>query len=402
MRRLWHLPKPLAGRGPGRVSVGSTISGIGHVALIGWLLLGWGLSHDPIPFEVTEVSVVSGEEYAQIVAVTTPDAQTDTAPAPDMPLAEEAPPAPLTEDVAPTPVAPEPAPPAPAEDSPPPLAPDPVPAPAEVTDVVPDLAPQPLETAPPQPDLDVGLRPIPRPADRVAPQAVEAPPPDTAVADVVQQEVAPEAEEPAEVVEEEQQAAAPEEAADQIVTEADEPASAPLTALRPQSRPVRTAAAEPETQTEAEAPSVAEPDAPTSDPVADAVAAALADVAASEAPASEAAGNPGPPMTGSERDAFRVSVENCWNVDTGSEASRVIISVGFELGRDGKVAGDIRLISNSDGPPAAVSAAFETARRAILRCQTANGANGFPLPPEKFEQWREVVMNFDPQAMTIR
>jgi len=381
------------------VSVGSTISGTGHVVLIGWLLLGWGLSHDPIPFEVTEISVVSGEEYAQIVAATTPDAQTDTAPAPETPLAEEAPPAPLTEDAAPTPVAPEPAPPAPAEDSPPPPAPDPVPAPAEVTDVVPDLPPQPLETAPPQPDLETALRPIPRPVDRVAPQAVEAPPPDTAVADVVQEEVAPDAEEPAEVVEEEQQAAAPEEAADQIVTEADEPASAPLTALRPQIRPVRTAVAEPEPEAAAQ---TAAPDAPASDPVADAVAAALADAAAAPAPASEPAGNPGPPMTGSERDAFRVAVENCWNVDTGSEASRVIVSVGFELGRDGKVAGNIRLISNSDGPPAAVSAAFESARRAILRCQTANGANGFPLPPDKYEQWREVVMNFDPQAMTIR
>ncbi len=50
------------------------------------------------------------------------------------------------------------------------------------------------------------------------------------------------------------------------------------------------------------------------------------------------------------------------------------------------------------GSDAVVGSAFEAARRAILRRQS----DGFPLPPEKFEQWRLVEMSFDPSRMAIR
>ena len=53
-------------------SAGTYISGIGHVVLIGWLISGWGFSSEPLPFEVAEVSVVSSEEFAAMVAATTP------------------------------------------------------------------------------------------------------------------------------------------------------------------------------------------------------------------------------------------------------------------------------------------------------------------------------------------
>jgi len=41
---------------------------------------------------------------------------------------------------------------------------------------------------------------------------------------------------------------------------------------------------------------------------------------------------------------------------------------------------------------------FETARRAIIRC----GADGFPLPVEKYGQWREIEMTFNPEGMFWR
>ena len=40
----------------------------------------------------------------------------------------------------------------------------------------------------------------------------------------------------------------------------------------------------------------------------------------------------------------------------------------------------------------------EAARRAIIRC----GARGFELPPEKYEQWRDIEMTFDPERMRIK
>lgn len=103
-------------------------------------------------------------------------------------------------------------------------------------------------------------------------------------------------------------------------------------------------------------------------------------------------------MTGSERDAFRVSVQRCWNVDPGSESARVNITVGFRLDRNGKVEGDIRQLSGSGGSEPAVRSAFDAARRAILRCQS----DGFPLPADKYDQWREVEMTFDPSGMRMR
>ena len=42
--------------------------------------------------------------------------------------------------------------------------------------------------------------------------------------------------------------------------------------------------------------------------------------------------------------------------------------------------------------------AFEAARRAIIRC----GSRGFPLPAEKYDQWREVEMVFNPEGMRMK
>jgi hypothetical protein len=103
-------------------------------------------------------------------------------------------------------------------------------------------------------------------------------------------------------------------------------------------------------------------------------------------------------MTGAERDAFRLSVQGCWVVDPGSQAGRVTVTVAFELGRDGRVAGDVSLLTHDGATPEAANAAFEAARRAVMRCQ----GGGFPLPAEKYEQWRLVEMTFNPLRGTIQ
>ena len=381
-----------------RFSFGTYASATGHVVLVGWLLLGWGLTADPLPFEVTNVSVISGEEYAQLVAATTPQPSTETPVAPDAP-ATDTPPAPDAPVVEPPPdqVTPQTPPPDSAE-TPPPDAPPPVEPPADVTEVAPDQPPQPLEQATPDPTLDVAVLPQARPADRVAPQAVQPPPPDTAVAEVpldavIPDEVAP----PAPVVEPPVEAAAPEEATTEIVPPDAQPATAPTTALRP---PVRPERAPPVAEVPVDDPVVATADTatPTPDTAADDAAVQAALDAAIAGAAAEPAAAQGPPMTGSERDAFRVAVSSCWNVDVGSEAANVTVTVGFDLGRDGKVQGDVRQIGGSGGSEAAISTAYNAARRAILRCQR----EGFQLPADKYEQWQSVEMTFDPNGMRLR
>ena len=388
-----------------RFSFGTYFSAIAHVVLIGWLLLGWGLNADPLPFEVTNVSVVSGEEYAQLIAATTPQPSTETPVAPDVPATDVAP-APDAPVVEPPPdqVAPETPPPDTAE-APPPDAPLPVEPPAEVTEVAPDQPVQPLEQATPDPTLDVAVLPQARPADRVAPEAVQPPPEDVPVAEVpldavVPDEVAP----PAEVVDPPVEAAAPEEATTEIVPPDVQPVTAPEVALRPPVRPNRVA---PAPETPAEAPvedsvvastETATPDAPDTSSADDAAVQAALEAALAGTASTEPAAAEGPPMTGLERDAFRVAVSSCWNVDVGSEAANVTVTVSFELGRDGKVLGDIRQISGQNGSDAAINTAFGAARRAILRCQR----DGFQLPADKYDQWREVEMTFDPNGMRLR
>ncbi len=365
---------------------GMYISAVGHLGLIGWLLLGWGMQSQPLPMQIMDVSVMSGEEFEQMMAARTPVPGDAPPTAPVQPQIDLAPPPPAVE----TP--PEPAPlPKPVETPMSEALPPPAPEmpPADVTDAAP-AAPAPPEMPVPAPDLPPSDDPTQAPANRIASTPVAPPPPDAQISDIAREAVVPDETATAEVAVPEQQATAPEQTATEIVIADERPRGAVERSLRPIARPARpaspAAAAAPQTATEPAPAPV--PD--TSDAVADALAAA---VAASAAPAVQA----GPPMTGTERDSFRIAVNSCWNVDPGSVAARVIVEIGFTLNRDGTLDGEPRLLS-SDGDQSATSTAFEAARRAILRCQRG----GYQLPAEKYEQWREVVITFDPSGMRLR
>lgn len=371
---------------------GTTVSAVAHVGLIAWLFLGWGFSADPLPFEVSEVSVVSGEEYARLVAATTPQPGTAEPTAPPVPETESPPPPPeVAPETPPTPTQPE------GVEPPAPEVPLPEPqiaaAPPTTAEIAPDIPAQP-ET-PPQgaPDLPPSETPQERQADRVAPTPVAPPPEDVAIADVDTASAAPDVTEPAEVVEEQVEQTAQEETATAIVPEDLTPSGAVETSVRPATRPNRPAPAPvtPAETTNASSENV------TENPVDDAVAAALSSASDVTAPAPDVP--QGPPMTGSEREGFRVAVNRCWNVDPGSVAARVTLEVGFSLDQTGNVIGDVRQISATGGDANAVSTAFQAARRAILRCQAPNG---YQLPADKYGQWKDVVITFDPSGMRLR
>lgn len=377
-------------------TAGTYVSGAAHVGLIGWLILGWGFSADPLPFEVSEVAVVTGEEYARLVAATTPQPGTAEPDAPAAPEVEDTPSpiVPVPEETV-TPAPPAPVAPPPEEQ---PVSEIPQPAqPPDTSDAVPELPPAP-ET-PPQvaPDLPPSETPQERQADRVAPEPVAPPPDDVAIADIDTQSATPEPAEEAEVVQEDVEATAQEETATAIVPEDVTPSGAVETSVRPSARPNRPAPPAPEPDPEPQETQTAEtapqPDTSTQEAVDDAVAAALASAATTpDVPQ-------GPPMTGSEREGFRVAVNRCWNVDPGSVAARVTVEVAFSLDQSGRVQGDVRKLSDSGGDANAVNIAYEAARRAILRCQNPNG---YQLPPEKYGQWKDVVITFDPSGMRLR
>ncbi|KGB80420.1 energy transducer TonB, partial [Rhodovulum sp. NI22] len=108
----------------------------------------------------------------------------------------------------------------------------------------------------------------------------------------------------------------------------------------------------------------------------------------------------GPPMTQGEKDALRIAVGACWNVGSlSSEAMRTTVVVALSMAEDAKPKIDtISMKSFSGGSEAAARQTYESARRAIIRC----GATGFDLPKEKYGQWRNIEMTFNPENMRIK
>lgn len=105
-------------------------------------------------------------------------------------------------------------------------------------------------------------------------------------------------------------------------------------------------------------------------------------------------------LTAGEKDALQLGVAPCWNVGSlSSDALMTSVTVEYTIGQDGIPDVDsITMIGFEGGTEASARQAYEAARRAIIRC----GAKGFQLPPERYEQWRNVSITFDPDRMRIR
>lgn len=368
------------------MTTGWYISGAAHGLLLVVLLVGGVFGRDRIPeASVAEVSVISEADYAalalrgpepeveaDVTAPIAPEADTET---PEVPETDTAPQV-RQPEVTETPDAPEAVPETP-EDI---VVPD-----AEVTTEVPAIVAPPSLT-----DGDrIAPQVTPPDAPRVAPDPSPMPEPEAERAPEVVEETAPEPAPEAETVAEDTDSAAPEAATTEIVTEAETPEDvAPVESIRPRSRPPRPVR-QAETATPEEQP------APREDALEDAVAAALAE---QNRPAPPVAS--GPPLTAGEREGLRLAVQQCWNVGSlSTDALRTTVVVAVSMAQDGTPStGSIRMVSFEGGAEGAARQAYEAARRAIIRC----GATGFDLPVEKYDQWRDIEMTFNPEGMRLR
>ena len=193
------------------------------------------------------------------------------------------------------------------------------------------------------------------------------------------------------------------------MTEADDPAdAAPSRSLRPRPRPTRQAEAEPEPETQPQddpQPAAQEPEqtetATQQSPEVDenAVENALAEALGGSDTQPDSTPS-GPPLTTGEKEGLRVAVQQCWNVGSlSSEALATTVVVGVSMSEDGRpITASIKMLGSSGGSNSAAQQAFEAARRAIIRC----GADGYKLPPEKYDQWRDIEMTFNPEKMRIK
>ncbi|MGJ8618286.1 MAG: energy transducer TonB [Sulfitobacter sp.] len=362
---------------------GHYISGTGHLVFIGWLLFGSVFDADPPPFEMTEVSVISGADFDKLTAAQqAPDTATDVAQPAQPDVAPDAPEVAATQDTAieqPPPIQTE----TPPEDTPPEVTELALPPETQVDDTPPELDQPVGDVAVLVPDIAPVA--VPRPVERVAPEPVAQPEQDATPDPVEQAAVAPDA--TGETVEEPQDAQAPEEATTQIVTEA-------TAAPKASPRPPGTRPAAPAQQ----AAQTASPDAPSTDT--DAVAAALEEaLSGSETPAPAAAPS-GPPLSAGEKESLRVAVSACWNVGSLSSAAlQTTVVISVNMNQNGTpVIETIRQVGSSGGSDADARRVFESARRAIIRC----GSKGYKLPSDKYSQWQTIEMTFDPKKMGRR
>ncbi len=388
---------------------GLLISGLGHLGLVLWALLGgwftWTAETPPV--QVAQVSLISTSEFdAMISAAPKVD---DTAPAPEL-----QPPATKTPKPKPKPAPTAPAKPAPTPDpAPTPEAPVPEAA-APDAPVVPPVAP-PSDTPQPIPVQPSDKAPAPSAAERIASTPVEttdqpktADEATPAQSDTPSPDSQPVPDQPAASPEKTVTAVTP----DAKPTEDNAPQLAPTSSPRPPARPkaIDTPPEEPKTpdpQPDDPAPDPAPADTSAADQAA--IDAALADATA---PASDTA-TPTPSKTGSggtgdqpigaalssgEVDNLRHVIGPFWNIGSlSTEATRVTVTMRVQVSQDQKIL-SVEMVDFTGGTEQAAQQAFEAAKRAVYRGAT----KGLGLPPDKYDTWKSMLFTFDTSQGRLR
>lgn len=98
-------------------------------------------------------------------------------------------------------------------------------------------------------------------------------------------------------------------------------------------------------------------------------------------------------MTMDLQDALLNQIEQCWSPPVGApNAAQLIVNFEVFLNRDGSIARPPQLTGQS-GSGSYAAAAAAAARRAIYTCAP------YKLPPDRYSQWRDITMTFDPRKM---
>jgi outer membrane biosynthesis protein TonB len=101
--------------------------------------------------------------------------------------------------------------------------------------------------------------------------------------------------------------------------------------------------------------------------------------------------------TMTEIDAIRRQIEGCWNIPAGSrDAENLVVSIRVWVHPDGKVAKAEILDRARMGSDPFYRSAAESALRAVLnpRCSPLR------FPPTKYDQFKVMVLNFNPKEAT--
>ncbi|WP_439813954.1 hypothetical protein [Zavarzinia sp. CC-PAN008] len=97
------------------------------------------------------------------------------------------------------------------------------------------------------------------------------------------------------------------------------------------------------------------------------------------------------PLSATVLDALRGAINENWNPNVGGlDAEQQIVKLRVRLNQNGTLAGPVQIMN--DRPGAAFTAAKQAARAAVM--QTFR--RPYPLPPESYDTWSELILTFDP------
>jgi outer membrane biosynthesis protein TonB len=85
-------------------------------------------------------------------------------------------------------------------------------------------------------------------------------------------------------------------------------------------------------------------------------------------------------------------IRQCWTVPPGAREANVIVKVHFGLNPDGSVSGAPEIMNGSNDP--LFDATARSAVAAVLECQSYSF-----LPQDKYDLWKDLIINFNPNMM---
>lgn len=104
-------------------------------------------------------------------------------------------------------------------------------------------------------------------------------------------------------------------------------------------------------------------------------------------------------LTVSEKDALRRQIENCWHVQIGARnPEELVVEIRIRVNRDRTVRDAVIVDTARAIADKFFRSMAESARRAVInpRCSP------LALPLEKYNEWKDITMRFDPSKMVGR
>lgn len=106
----------------------------------------------------------------------------------------------------------------------------------------------------------------------------------------------------------------------------------------------------------------------------------------------------GPKLAEAEIAAFSERVQTCWVPPSEDRGQSVDVTVAFTMDPTGLPdPGSFRIVGDGEPDPLRQQS-FEAAWRAVMRC----AADGYALPPERYEAWHEIEMTFTPAGIGVQ